>query len=67
MFGNDSLGTLRGAACCEFDDISTEIAFAFAAAAAIDGPLTCVVTMGFYKWRNSTRFNDFDRIKHTHR
>lgn len=46
MFGNDSLGTLRGVACCEFDGISTEIAFA---AAAIDGPLTCVVTMGFYK------------------
>lgn len=56
MFGNDSLGTLREVACCEFDGISTEIAFAFsvdAAAtdidAAADGPLTCVVTIGFYK------------------
>lgn len=46
MFANGSLGMLvRGVACCELDDISTEIAFAVAAV----GPLTCVVTMGFYK------------------
>lgn len=53
MFDNDSVRALRGVACCEFDGISTEIAFVFADAAAttaaIDGPLTCVVTIGFYE------------------